>query len=136
MCYNCHLAAHGKNNNLGLENRNIAGGRPIRHLPEGYENIIDDYLHGRYGYKKCKELLGFTKGMKLTESVEFVQYLEIKGVKDYKNTYDIVFCKKNRVNPVDPNKVVAWIEYESGLMYKMRASGSCETLLPSTKDKI
>ena len=93
LCGKCHQAAHGARNIREIfasENT----GRPRRQLPEDYKDIMNQYLTGQIGQRECHEKLNLSKATKLTDCLQFKEYIKERNIKSYKNRIDRI-CAGN-----------------------------------------
>lgn len=128
LCEDCHEKAHG-GMSIKAMHKNSMDGRPKKQPPDGYEEILRDYLYGYYGKKECQARLGMKPGQKLNDKWYFKEYLKKHGIKQYKNLIDILECGSNSgINSQSPDKVIAYIRYESGSLYRKFADGSCKII--------
>ena len=122
LCEECHGKAHG-GRNMNCMHENSNDGRPRNTPPEGYQEIIHGYLHGYYGKKECKRLLGMNNNQKLSDKRYFRDYVNDSRIIVRKNFIDILYCDKNKPSKErEPERVIAYLKYEDGSEYILRLS--------------
>lgn len=96
LCLTCHMAVHMgnlKKAQRAAKRRMLSGRKRI--CPEGYKEILNDYLECRIGKKECVERLGLNN-LRLTDYVWFKEYIKEKSISRYRNNIDTINCSHNR----------------------------------------
>lgn len=136
ICEECHGKAHG-GRKMNCMHENSMDGRPKLAPPDGYEEIIDGYLFGKYGKSECQKLLGMKKGQKINDKSYFKEYLKENKIVEHKNMIDVLYCdKNNKGKKRDPDKVVAYIKYSDGSKYKLNLKDFEERYSKNSKREV
>ena len=90
LCYKCHKAVTNHQHVLSIIGRGgrLAGGRPAK-IPENYKEILDGYIHCRYGAAECSDKLGISRKNHLTDNRWFREYLQELGIIYRRNNVDM-----------------------------------------------
>lgn len=99
LCYDCHCKVHSSKDVWKEHMRRSEKSKRPREIPEGYEKILDDYLHCRISMTELKELFGWTKpSQKLNDRVWFKEYLDAHKIVKYRNNIDNIL-KHGNIKP-------------------------------------
>ena len=89
LCAECHSKTHMVPNAW----KDSGNGRPIKEFPQGYEQILDDYINGDIGRKECEKKLKIPRCAKLTDCGAYKKYLADRRIASVRNYVDLNTCK-------------------------------------------
>lgn len=112
LCYEHHMIVHGvRARKSFVKGEYSRQGRP-RKLPENYKEILNLYVNCKIGRRECKELLGISEKVALSDRGWYREYLEEKGIEKCKNAVDVVAAN----GVLKDGAVVGWIKYKGKRM--------------------
>lgn len=113
LCCVCHTAVHKSKEAWREAQRHgkYDRGRK-RKVPDGYEQVLDDYLHCRIAMSEVREKFGWTMPtQKLNDRVWFKEYLEQHGVVKYRNNIDCLLVN----GELEPGRPCGYLETDDGV---------------------
>lgn len=101
LCTECHAKVHE-----WKAAKQKPGGRPRRTLPDGWDDIVRDYIFCRIGKKEMLQKLGETD-CRTSDKWYLQEILKAEGIKAHKNNIDMIIDLR-------PGRCVGSITRESG----------------------
>ena len=113
LCGKCHKAAHhGRHMSQYIDFSNSGRKRNVD-KDRAFE-VMDMYLHGEIGTKKCKELLGYSESCTLKNLVCVKEYMHENSIRDFKNTIDVAATTGS--DGLYDGRIVGYVKYVDGLI--------------------
>ena len=115
LCAECHSKTHMVPNAW----KEGGKGRPIKEFPDGYENILDDYVNGDIGRKECEKRLKIPRNAKLAECGAYKKYLADRKIDSVRNYVDLNTCKGRKLD----GKRISIITFTDGTVKEIYNTG-------------
>lgn len=116
LCQKCHKAAHrGRHISHYVDFSN--SGRKRKVDKQKAFDIMDAYLGGGIGTKKCKELLGYSETCTLKNLVWIKEYMKDNDIEDFKNTVDVAATTSN--DGLYEGRIVGFVKYTDGTIRRI-----------------
>lgn len=119
LCYVCHKIVHDTKN-IRMVCRSENYGRPKIQPPEGYEEILWEYINGEIGKKECQSKLGMREGAKLNDKWYYKEFLKSNNIVSHKNSIDLLNCKDRAIRN-HTGALLATVVYDDGTVYEKYA---------------
>ena len=110
LCSRCHKAAHNGRHIRDYQNKKISG-RPHNASKSEMDAAFNKFIHGKIGTAECKELIHISPKSKIKDMKYFKKYLKDHGIKDVRNSVDVILKHREKI----PNGyIVGYVEYIDG----------------------
>lgn len=111
LCHRCHRAAHcGQHVSKYANHKNT--GRKAFITENEAKTVMDMFINGEIGNKKCSSLLGYSKRTPINTRTVFKKYISKMGIESVHNLVDVVGT--NRPNGLVDGACVGQIIYKDG----------------------
>ena len=116
LCDKCHIASHRGRNIKNCKKKN-KGGRKSNILDKDAYKVLDKWIDGQFGNRKCAELLHIKYnssggGSSIKACIQYQKWCKKKGFKTVKNNLDIDVTVSEKL--IDDNTIIGSIEYLDG----------------------